>query len=324
MTADAYPWPPGAVTGVGPWPGTDPVEACRIMRDLLPDLPHLPELPVRGPGAGTVGRAIAVVVDLYFEVGTFGWRLLPRQSQGADQRRARSMLAQDLDGLEEVFEGYAGPLKLQLCGPWTMAANVELARGEKVLADLGACRELTASLAEGAVRHVADVRRRVPGVTDVVLEFDESFLPVVMSGEISTSSGFGFLAPPDQAVIEQGLREVFEATVLAGARLPGASVATALHSGARFVSAPAPALTPLDEDVLGEAVEGGVGFLVGLGGPDEVDSYARLWRQLDRGAVVVTPSGALADVPVEQATAALRRGREAAAALQEREQWRSG
>ena len=78
-----------------------------------------------------------------------GWRLTggtdPRAS--LDQRRARSLLLQDLDVLEELADGYTGPLKLQLTGPWTLAATVELPRGDKVLADHGARRDLAEALA---------------------------------------------------------------------------------------------------------------------------------------------------------------------------------
>ncbi|MDT4918875.1 MAG: hypothetical protein QOH89_3575, partial [Pseudonocardiales bacterium] len=42
------PWSPGAVTGIGSLPGTDPDEAARLVVGELPELPHLPELPDRG------------------------------------------------------------------------------------------------------------------------------------------------------------------------------------------------------------------------------------------------------------------------------------
>ena len=51
--------------------------------------------------------------------------------------------------LEELADGYTGPLKLQLTGPWTLAATVELPRGDKVLADHGARRDLAEALALG-------------------------------------------------------------------------------------------------------------------------------------------------------------------------------
>ena len=53
-SAGRFPWPPGGATGVGSMPGTDPAEAMRIVLGELPDLPHLAELPARGPGADPV------------------------------------------------------------------------------------------------------------------------------------------------------------------------------------------------------------------------------------------------------------------------------
>jgi len=51
-------------------------------------------------------------------------------------RAAHGMMSADLDALEEVFAGYEGPLKISLCGPWTLAATIELARTlNPVLAD---------------------------------------------------------------------------------------------------------------------------------------------------------------------------------------------
>ena len=53
---DEFAWPVGAATGVGSLPGTDMVEAIKLVFGELPDLPHLPELPGRGPGAELIGR----------------------------------------------------------------------------------------------------------------------------------------------------------------------------------------------------------------------------------------------------------------------------
>ena len=47
---------------------------------------------------------------------------------------------------------YTGPFKIQVAGPWTLAATVEKPRGDKVLTDHGARRELAQALAEGAAR----------------------------------------------------------------------------------------------------------------------------------------------------------------------------
>jgi len=149
-------------TGVGSMPGSDDaayVEAVRTVLGELPDLPHLPELPGRGTAATMIGRALAIVSELGADLQPAGWRLT--DAPGVDQRRARSLLAQDLDRLEEQAQGYDGAFKVQVAGPWTLAATVEKPRGDKVLSDVGARRELAQALAEGLGDHVADARRRL-------------------------------------------------------------------------------------------------------------------------------------------------------------------
>src|ERR1700733_9889556 len=188
-----YPWPPQSATGVGSMPGTDPLEAMRFVFDELPDLPHLAELPNRGVGADMIGRTAGLLVGLSVDATTRGWRLADRP--GRDVRRAQSLLSRDLDALEEVADGYQGPLKLQVCGPWTMAASLELARSqEPVLADPGAVRDLTASLAEGVAAHVAGVRARVPGAR-LLLQLDEPSLPPVLEGGVPSASGLNRVRP---------------------------------------------------------------------------------------------------------------------------------
>ena len=153
-----------------------------------PDLPYLPELPERGAEAGMIGRTLATITDLGFDLQPAGWRLT--DTPGIDHRRARSLLAHDLDHLEEQTQDFHGVLKVQLAGPWTLAATVEKPRGDKVLSDHGARRELAQALAEGVAAHLADVRRRVDA-EHVVVQLDEPALPAVLAGSVPTASGFG-------------------------------------------------------------------------------------------------------------------------------------
>ena len=74
ITEDRFPWPPASATGVGSLPGTDPLEALRVVFGELPDLPHLTELPGRGPGADLTGRTAALLIDLPVELTPTGWR----------------------------------------------------------------------------------------------------------------------------------------------------------------------------------------------------------------------------------------------------------
>jgi hypothetical protein len=260
----SFPWPPASATGVGSMPGTDPAEAIRIIRGELPDLPHLPELPDRGPGADLTGRTAALLIEMPVEMTTSGWRFADRP--GRDMRRAQTLLAHDLDALEEAADGYQGPLKIQVCGPWTLAATIELARSQNAaLADRGAVADLTESLAEGIAAHVAEVRGRVPGA-QVLLQLDEPALPTVIEGGVPTASGFGRLPAIDAPDIETGLR-----TVLQAAQVPtlvhccGLSVPFGMMkaAGADAVSFDLSQLRRGEEETLAELVEAGLGVFVG-------------------------------------------------------------
>ena len=191
-------------------PGTNPAEAMRVIAGELPDFPHLPELPDRGPGADLTGRTAALLVDIPVEVTPRGWRLAERP--GRDLARARSMLSSDLDVLEEVLDGFRGPVKIQLCGPWTLAATLELPRTMNVaIADPGAVADLTASLAEGAAAYAAEVAKRVPGAR-LVVQFDEPALPAVAGGMVPTASGLSRLAAVEADVLRERLAQVIAAT----------------------------------------------------------------------------------------------------------------
>ena len=190
-------------------PGTNPAEAMRVIAGELPDFPHLPELPDRGPGADLTGRTAALLVEIPVEVTPRGWRLAERP--GRDLVRARNMLSSDLDVMEEALDGFRGPLKIQLCGPWTLAATLELPRTLNVaIADPGAVADLTASLAEGAAAHVAEVAKRVPGA-QLVVQFDEPALPAVAGGEVPTASGLSRLRPVEAETLRERLAQVIAA-----------------------------------------------------------------------------------------------------------------
>ena len=187
-------------------PGTNPAEAMRVVAGELPDFPYLPELPDRGPGADLTGRTAALLIEIPVEVTPRGWRLAERP--GRDLVRARNMLSSDLDVMEEALDGFRGPLKIQLCGPWTLAATLELPRTLNVaIADPGAVADLTTSLAEGAAAHVAEVAKRVPGA-HLVVQFDEPALPAVAGGEVPTASGLSRLRPVEAETLRERLAQV--------------------------------------------------------------------------------------------------------------------
>jgi hypothetical protein len=264
ITEDRFPWPPASATGIGSLPGTDPAEAMRLVFGELPALPHLAELPARGPGADLTGRTAALLADLPVELTPTGWRFTGRP--GRDLRRARGYLSADLDALEEAADGYQGPLKIQACGPWTLAATIELIRSQDpALADPGAIADLTASLAEGLAAHVAEVRKRVRGAA-VVLQLDEPGLPAVIAGEIPTASGLNRLPVPETSDLETRLGSIISAartfTVVhcCAGPVPFVMIKSAGADGIGFDLG---VMARAEEDGLAEAVEAGLGIFAG-------------------------------------------------------------
>nr|MBA2560823.1 methionine synthase [Propionibacteriales bacterium] len=82
-------------TGIGSMPGEDFGDSMHTVLGEVGDLPHVVELPDRGVAAGMVGRTLGMVTGLGADLQPAGWRLT--DAPGVDQRRARSLLAQDLD-----------------------------------------------------------------------------------------------------------------------------------------------------------------------------------------------------------------------------------
>jgi methionine synthase II (cobalamin-independent) len=342
-----FPWPAGSATGIGSMPGTNPAEAMRVVAGELPDFPYLPELPDRGPGADLTGRTAALLIEIPVEVTPRGWRLAERP--GRDLVRARNMLSSDLDVMEEALDGFRGPLKVQLCGPWTLAATLELPRTLNVaIADPGAVADLTASLAEGAAAHLAEVAKRVPGA-QLVVQFDEPALAAVAGGEVPTASGLSRLRAVEAEPLRERLAQVIAGT---GKYTVVHSCSTAVPfgiiraAGADALSFDLSQLRRGEEDAVAEAAEAGLGLLTGVvpavpapggqgpagpTGPGDGSAEARqaaervirLWRRLGLPLetcpeqAVITPACGLAGATPEQARAALTRCREAGSMLAE-------
>jgi methionine synthase II (cobalamin-independent) len=336
-------------------PGTSPAEAMRVVAGELPDFPHLPELPARGPGADLTGRTAALLVGIPVEVTPRGWRLAERP--GRDLARARSMLSSDLDAMEEVLDGFRGSLKVQVCGPWTLAATLELTRTLNVaIADPGAVADLTASLAEGVAAHTAELAKRVPGAR-LVVQLDEPALAAVAGGEVPTASGLSRIAPVEADVLRERLAQVIAGT---GKYTVVHSCSTAVPfgiikaAGAGALSFDLSQLRRGEGDAVAEAAEAGLGLLMGVvpavPAPEEAaarpagqrgpagtvapgdgsvearqaaERVIRLWQRLGLPLdtcpeqAVITPGCGLAGASPDQARAALTRCREAGSMLAE-------
>lgn len=313
-------------TGVGSLPGTDYAEAVRLALGELPDLPHVPELPARGVTAAMTGRGLAVVAGLAADLQPAGWRLT--DASGIDHRRARSLLAQDLDVVEELAQDYSGAFKTQVAGPWTLAATVEKPRGDKVLSDHGARRELAQALAEGITVHLADLRRRLRGVDRWIVQVDEPALAAVVHAQVPTASGFGRHRRVDPPEASAHLEWLVDAITGAGAEAwvhscaPQTPWSLLAGTGVAGLSADLDQLGPGDLDVFAEALEAGRTTALGVvpstdpaSPPSDARVTERVQRLLDmlgldqevvRDRLVVTPTCGLAGASNDWARQALR------------------
>jgi methionine synthase II (cobalamin-independent) len=191
-------------------PGTDPLEAARVVFGELPDFPYLPELPDRGLGADVIGRTAGLLVDIAVEVMPTGYRVTARP--GKEHRRGVDLLRRDLDAVEETIERTGvtpRAIKVQAAGPWTLTSGIELVRGHRSYTDPGALREFTQSLCEGLRLHVGEVARRTG--LPVVVQLDEPSLPAVLAGHLPTPSGYGTIAPVGEPEATATLATVIDA-----------------------------------------------------------------------------------------------------------------
>ena len=255
-------------------PGTSVRDAVGLVVSELAGgdgVPHLPELPARGPGSDLVGRTAGLLAgvtpDLAVETTATGWRFA--DSPGRDSRRALSWIGEDLDAWEEALDGFAGPVAVSLAGPWTLAAAIELRSGERAVRDPGAGRDIAGALETAVVEHLADLRRRLPEAP-LSLWLDEPALPAVLSGLIPTQSGLGRYAAVDEPVVEAAYRRVVEAVHGVGASVVvhccGSRPPYALLQRAGFDAVSVDLLLHdrRDDDAIGELVEAGRRLVAGV------------------------------------------------------------
>lgn len=239
-----------------------------MVGELAGALAHLVELPARGVGADTIGRAGGLLIDVAIDTVPRGYRIAARP--GAVTRRAASLLDEDIDALEEAWEtaglrGSGRAVKVQAPGPVTLAAELELANGHRAITDAGAVRDLAASLAEGVAAHRAAVSRRLD--TPVVVQFDEPSLPAALAGRLAGVTALSPVHPIDEALATTLLDSCVAA---AGADVMVHSCAAELpwkvllRSGIHAVSVDVATLQAADLDGVAEFVDAGRTVMLGV------------------------------------------------------------
>lgn len=324
-------WPDSATpTGVGSMPGVDPQQATSIVVGEFGAFPHVVELPARGPGADPVGRTCALLaeVDRSFEVETTvtGWRI--GHTGQTQLRRARAWLSQDLEVLEAAIGSHAGPIKVQVAGPLTLAARVEDPAGESLLRDLGAVAELAAAAASAFGNLVTTMRRAFPSAR-VVVQVDEPDIPAVLAGHVRTSSGRLTHRSLENPVVHRHLATVLQGIEAAGGVggircfSPRPPIDLFIGAGSRFVGIDLLRALPAD-DALPRAWESGTGLLLGCvplnvaiqgaRGVGDVEASAPLREFMHASGfaqvpshVAVTPSGGLGQLDFASARRVIER-----------------
>ncbi|WP_153303088.1 uroporphyrinogen decarboxylase/cobalamine-independent methonine synthase family protein [Aeromicrobium choanae] len=303
-------------TGIGSMPGDEfsPVARYVIETFGADGIVFVPELPDRGAPSAMLGRTLGVL-PLPIDLQPAGWRLAP--GEGMDQRRARSALRQDLDVLEELLAGQTVTLKQQLTGPLTLAATVERPRGDKVVSDHGARRELAEALGAAVGEHLAELRRRFTG--DLVVQVDEPAITAVLAGSIPTASGFGRHRSIDAPGADALLRPVVDAIRDAGARpvvhTCAPDVPVSLLAGAGFEAIAFDLSLAEPSDVWAQVFEAGTDLWFGGEGAARIEEFmSRLGFAPESfaGRAAVTPACGLAGRSPADARRALEQAATAA------------
>ncbi|WPF67034.1 hypothetical protein [Corynebacterium sp. 22KM0430] len=257
--------------GLGSLPGTSAREAARMVLGETGDLVHLPILPQRGLDSHPVGRTASLLPGIPVDRGPRGWVLRPGNLRLSDRLR------RDLDVCEEEWAGAPGAVKVQVLGPWTLAASLETPRGHRAVTDTGALRDLTEALIEGIAQHAAEVSRRMGA--EVIVQLDEPWAARLVAGEVPGTHDFDRIAPVPPEELGARLHTVIEAVReetllnLCG-QIPPWAAARRSQARTVLVSADQVRTTALI-DALGEHLDSGLRLGVGIG-PQHRDLHAIL------------------------------------------------
>ena len=311
MTVDFY--------GLGELPGASIIAAADIVAGETGDLRQLPILPARG--VDVVGLTTGILPGINVDAGPRSWVLSTRPQLRT--RRMWDRVEADLDQCEQAWGTRIDSVKIQVAGPWTLSASIELSNGHRALTDTGALRDLTESLIAGIQEYSADVRARFD--TEVYVQLDEPLLAQVRDGSLPGTSQFDEIPSINDADLGERLSGVIER---AEVRYLNQTGYLPLWKVAQITGVETCQVT-LDTvrgseqyDGMGHALA--AGMRVGLGmtraGDDRDPRHlavdvAHMWDELglDRTllthAVDVHPRGGLANCTLLDAAAALRTAR---------------
>lgn len=190
--------------GLGELPGASIIAAADIVVGETGDLRQLPILPARG--VDVVGLTTGILPGINVDAGPRSWVLSARPQLRT--RRMWDRVEADLDQCEQAWGTRIDAVKIQVAGPWTLSASIELSNGHRALTDAGALRDLTESLIAGIQEYSADVRARFD--TEVYVQLDEPLLAQVRDGSLPRTSQFDEIPSINDADLGERLAGVIE------------------------------------------------------------------------------------------------------------------
>ena len=190
--------------GLGELPGASIIAAADIVAGETGDLRQLPILPARG--VDVVGLTTGILPGINVDAGPRSWVLSARPQLRT--RRMWDRVEADLDQCEQAWGTRIDAVKIQVAGPWTLSASIELSNGHRALTDAGALRDLTESLIAGIQEYSTDVRARFD--TEVYVQLDEPLLAQVRDGSLPGTSQFDEIPSINDVDLGERLAGVIE------------------------------------------------------------------------------------------------------------------
>ena len=305
--------------GLGELPGASILAAADIVAGETGDLRQLPILPACG--VDVVGLTTGILPGINVDAGPRSWVLSTRPQLRT--RRIWDRVEADLDQCEQAWGTRIDAVKIQVAGPWTLSASIELSNGHRALTDTGALRDLTESLIAGIQEYSADVQARFD--TEVYVQLDEPLLAQVRDGSLPGTSQFDEIPSINDVDLGERLAGVIERAEVRYLNQTGYPPLwkVAQVAGVETCQVTLDTVRGSEQyDGMGHALA--AGMRVGLGmtraGDDRDPRHlavdvARMWDELglDRTlfthAVDVHPRGGLANCTLLDAAAALRTAR---------------
>lgn len=186
-------------------PGTDLAIAADVISGETNACRTIPRLPARGLGFDPVGYCCALLPELPITTGPRSWQLSARPQLVS--RRLWDHSSRDFDVLEQQW-GTAGGYGVQLAvlGPWSLAAEIELANGHRAVTDDGAVRDIAEIYSHRMALTLNHLSTRFNAQPRIVIT--EPQVAALIAGNMPGTSDFDSIVAINEQKIGQLLHQV--------------------------------------------------------------------------------------------------------------------